>query len=47
MGVADFSASGLMRQNNGLIVIESAEAAFMRAFDARFTSDEARLPNFP
>jgi hypothetical protein len=38
-----------MRQNNGLIVVESpkAAAAFMRAFDARFTSGEARLPNFP
>jgi hypothetical protein len=34
---ANFSASGLKRQDNDLIVIESAEAAanFKRNFDAR------------
>lgn len=37
-GAANFSASGEKRQDNDLIVIESAEAAatFKRAFDARF-----------
>jgi phosphatidylserine/phosphatidylglycerophosphate/cardiolipin synthase-like enzyme len=41
-GAANFSASGLKRQDNDLIVIESAEAAaFKRAFDARFASGEA------
>jgi len=37
MGAANFSASGLKRQDNDLIVIESAEAAaaFKRAFYAR------------
>jgi len=42
-GAATFSASGLKRQDNDLIVIESAEAAaaFKRAFDARFASSEA------
>jgi hypothetical protein len=42
-GVANFSASGLKRQDNDLIVIESAEAAsaFRPAFDARFASGEA------
>jgi hypothetical protein len=40
---ANLSASGLKRQNNDLIVIESAEAAgaFKRDFDARFASREA------
>jgi phosphatidylserine/phosphatidylglycerophosphate/cardiolipin synthase-like enzyme len=42
-GAANFSASGLKRQDNDLIVIESTEAAavFKRAFDARFVSGEA------
>jgi phosphatidylserine/phosphatidylglycerophosphate/cardiolipin synthase-like enzyme len=42
-GAANFSASGLKRQDNDLIVIESAEAAasFKRHFDARFASGEA------
>ena len=37
MGAANFSASGLKRQDNDLIVIESAEAAtaFKRALYAR------------
>jgi phosphatidylserine/phosphatidylglycerophosphate/cardiolipin synthase-like enzyme len=39
-GAANFSASGLKRQDNDLIVIESAEAAasFKHNFDARFAS---------
>jgi len=39
---ANFSASGLKRQDNDLIVIESAEAAgaFKWAFDARFAGGE-------
>jgi phosphatidylserine/phosphatidylglycerophosphate/cardiolipin synthase-like enzyme len=42
-GAANFSASGLKRQDNDLVVIESAEAAaeFKRTFDARFVSGEA------
>jgi phosphatidylserine/phosphatidylglycerophosphate/cardiolipin synthase-like enzyme len=42
-GAANFSASGLERQDNDLIVIESTEAAavFKRAFDARFVGAEA------
>ena len=42
-GAANFSASGLKRQDNDLIVIESAEAAasFKRNFDARFATSEA------
>jgi phosphatidylserine/phosphatidylglycerophosphate/cardiolipin synthase-like enzyme len=42
-GAANFSASGLKRQDNDLIVIESAEAAasFKRNFDARYASGEA------
>jgi hypothetical protein len=40
-GAANFSATGLKRQDNDLIVIECAEAAaFKRAFDARFASGE-------
>jgi phosphatidylserine/phosphatidylglycerophosphate/cardiolipin synthase-like enzyme len=41
-GAANFSASGLKRQDNDLIVIESAEAAavFKRNFEARFVSGE-------
>jgi hypothetical protein len=40
---ANFSASGLKRQDKDLIVIESAEAAqaFKHAFDARFASGDA------
>ena len=42
-GAATFSASGLKRQDNDLIVIEStgAAAAFKRVFDARYSSGEA------
>src|SRR4030088_2073592 len=42
-GAANLSASGLKRQDNDLIVIESAGAAasFKRNFDARFASGEA------
>jgi hypothetical protein len=42
---ANFSASGLKRQDNDLIVIESAEAAgaFKRAFYARSGSGETLL----
>src|SRR5580704_15860002 len=45
-GAANFSASGLKRQDNDLIVIESAEAAsaFKRTFDARFASGGEALP---
>jgi phosphatidylserine/phosphatidylglycerophosphate/cardiolipin synthase-like enzyme len=41
-GAANFSAPGLKRQDNDLIVVESAAAAtaFRRAFDARFDSGE-------
>jgi phosphatidylserine/phosphatidylglycerophosphate/cardiolipin synthase-like enzyme len=41
-GAANFSASGLKRQDNDLIVIESDEAAaaFKRNFDAHFASGE-------
>jgi hypothetical protein len=41
-GAANFSVSGLKRQDNDLIVIESAgaAAAFKRAFDVRFASGE-------
>lgn len=42
-GAANFSASGLKRQDNDLIMIESAEAAaaFKHNFDARFASGKA------
>jgi len=42
-GAANLSAFGLKRQDNDLILIESAgaAAAFKRAFDARFASGEA------
>jgi phosphatidylserine/phosphatidylglycerophosphate/cardiolipin synthase-like enzyme len=42
-GAANFSASGLKRQDNDLVVIESAKAAadFRRNFEARFASGEA------
>ena len=42
-GAANFSASGLKRQDNDLIVIESAAAAaaFKHAFDAQYASGEA------
>lgn len=41
-GAANFSASGLKRQDNDLVVIENAEAAaaFKSAFEARFASGE-------
>jgi hypothetical protein len=39
---ANFSASGLKRQDNDFIVIEYAQAAakFKRAFESRFASGE-------
>ena len=39
-GAANFSASGLKRQDNDLIVIESprAAASFKRNFEARYAS---------
>jgi phosphatidylserine/phosphatidylglycerophosphate/cardiolipin synthase-like enzyme len=41
-GTANFSASGLKRQDNDLIVVESTEAAASkRALEARFASGEA------
>jgi phosphatidylserine/phosphatidylglycerophosphate/cardiolipin synthase-like enzyme len=42
-GAANFSASGLKRQDNDLSVIESAvpAASFKRNFDARYASGEA------
>jgi phosphatidylserine/phosphatidylglycerophosphate/cardiolipin synthase-like enzyme len=42
-GAANFSASGLKRQDNDSVVIETAQAAsaFKRMFDARFASGEA------
>src|ERR1700726_1920099 len=42
-GAANFSASGLKRQDNDLIVIESpgAAAAFKQTYEARFASGEA------
>jgi phosphatidylserine/phosphatidylglycerophosphate/cardiolipin synthase-like enzyme len=45
-GAANFSASGLKRQDNDLIVIHSANAAaeFEREFDSRFAAGEA-LPS--
>ena len=41
-GAANFSASGLKRQDNDLIVIKDAQAAakFKHAFQARFASGE-------
>ncbi len=44
-GAAKFSASGLKRQDNDLIVIEGAGAAraFKRAFDVRIAGGEALL----
>jgi len=41
-GAANFSASGLRREDDDLIVIESAEAAmaFKRNFEARFASGD-------
>jgi phosphatidylserine/phosphatidylglycerophosphate/cardiolipin synthase-like enzyme len=41
-GAANFSASGLKRQDNDLIIIDSADAAtkFKRAFETRFESGE-------
>jgi len=42
-GAANFSASGLKRQDNDLIVIESAvaAAAFKHAFDVQYDTGEA------
>jgi phosphatidylserine/phosphatidylglycerophosphate/cardiolipin synthase-like enzyme len=44
-GAANFSASGLKRQDNDLIVIESAEAAvaFKRKFEAQFAGGDSPL----
>ena len=44
-GAANLSAPGLKRQDNDLIVIESAEVAgvFKRAFEERFASGERLL----
>jgi phosphatidylserine/phosphatidylglycerophosphate/cardiolipin synthase-like enzyme len=41
-GAANFSASGLKRQDNDLIIIESADAAaaFKRDFEAQFANGE-------
>jgi hypothetical protein len=39
-GAANFSASGLKRQDNDLIVIDSVDAAFKRNFDAQFAKGE-------
>src|ERR1700730_13848339 len=41
-GAANFSASGLKRQDNDLIIVESAgaAAAFKQTFEARFASGE-------
>jgi len=45
-GAANFSASGLKRQDNDLIVIQSAEAAaaFKHNFEARFASGDNLSP---
>jgi phosphatidylserine/phosphatidylglycerophosphate/cardiolipin synthase-like enzyme len=42
-GAANFSASGLKRQDNDLVIINSASAAaqFKHAFEARFATGEA------
>jgi len=46
-GAANFSASGLKRQDNDLIVIESATAAAMikRDFETQFSAGETLTPN--
>ena len=46
-GAANFSASGLKREDDDLIVIESVEAAmaFKRNFEARFASGFPLLPD--
>ena len=45
-GAANFSASGLKRQDNDLIVIESpGAAASKRNFETRFASGEALATN--
>jgi phosphatidylserine/phosphatidylglycerophosphate/cardiolipin synthase-like enzyme len=46
-GAANFSASGLKREDDDLIVIQSAEAAmaFKRNFEARFISGIPLLPD--
>jgi hypothetical protein len=46
MGAANFSASGLKRQDNDLLVIDSAAAAtaFEKRFEAMFAQGEA-LPS--
>jgi phosphatidylserine/phosphatidylglycerophosphate/cardiolipin synthase-like enzyme len=45
-GAANFSASGLKRQDNDLIIIESADAAaaFKHNFDAQFVEGETLPP---
>ncbi|MCI0452806.1 MAG: phospholipase D-like domain-containing protein [Candidatus Latescibacteria bacterium] len=47
-GAANFSASGLKRQDNDLLILESpaAAAAFSRRFDAIFAAGET-LPLAP
>ena len=42
-GAANFSASGLKREDNDLVVIEDAQAVakFKHAFEARFVSGKA------
>jgi phosphatidylserine/phosphatidylglycerophosphate/cardiolipin synthase-like enzyme len=46
-GAANFSASGLKREDNDLIVIESVEAAaaFRHNFDARFARGDILAPS--
>jgi len=46
MGAANFSASGLKREDDDLIVIEGAEAAtaFKRNFEARFIGGNSMAP---
>jgi phosphatidylserine/phosphatidylglycerophosphate/cardiolipin synthase-like enzyme len=46
-GAANFSASGLKREDDDLIVVESVEAAmaFKRNFEARFASGFPLLPD--
>ena len=43
-GAANFSAYGLKREDNDLIVIESAEAAAAFKHEARFASGETLAP---
>src|SRR5262245_32061709 len=47
-GAANFSALGLKREDNDLVVIEDAQAAakFKRTFEARFASGRSIEPTF-